>query len=209
MYIPKFNAVTDRAEIAAFIHRHGFATVVTQAGGSPFASHLPVLYDENAGDRGILRSHMARANEQWRHFQTNQEVLCIFPGPHAYISPSWYVSKQMVPTWNYATVHVYGFPQLEEDSGSLPQILTDTIAKYEGGRDRPWAMDLPPDRLAELMKAIVGFTIRITRIEAKFKLGQNRSPEDQAGMLRELEQAADPASRSLAAFIQKQKKLAR
>ncbi len=205
MYVPKFNRVTDQKEIAAFIHHHSFATVVTPAAGALAVSHLPVLLDETSGPHGLLRSHLARANDHWRHFQPNQEVLCIFHGPHAYISPTWYASKGMVPTWNYATVHVHGLPQLVEDSISLRKILDDTIAKYEGHRERPWKMDLPLDQLGDLMQAIVGFTIRITRIEAKFKLGQNRTPEDQAGMLRELANSPDPGDQSLAAFIHNQK----
>ncbi len=189
------------------MHDHGFATVITQAAGVPWASHLPVLLDEaGGGPHGILRSHMARANEQWQHFKPTEEVLCIFNGPHSYISPTWYVSKMMVPTWNYATVHVYGFPQLVEEPASLRKILDDTVAKYEAKRSNPWKMEFPQDTVDGLMKAIVGFTLNITHIEAKFKLEQNRSVKDQAGMLQELTNSPDPESQSLAAFIQRQKK---
>ena len=128
---------------------------------------------------GILRSHMARANEQWRHFESSQEVLCIFHGPHSYISPSSYVMQETVPTWNYAVVHVYGMAKVVEDAALLRQIVTDTTTKYESHRPIPWKITLPETALAAMLNAIVGFTIQIMRIEAKFKLGQNRSQADQ------------------------------
>ena len=112
MYIPRPNQITDSETIARFIDSHGFANVVTSHQGVPFVSHLPVIHDQ---DRGILRAHMARANEQWRHFQAEAEVLCVFSGPHAYISPRWYASDAVVPTWNYAAAHVYGVPEVFEE----------------------------------------------------------------------------------------------
>ncbi len=203
MYIPAANRLEDPERIRAFIHAHGFATVISQAGGSPWASHLPLLLDESpGGDR--LRSHMARANEQWRHLASGDEILCIFHGPHAYISPSWYEAEIAVPTWNYAVVHAYGIPQVETDPVFMRRVLDDTASKYESPMPVPWRMDFPEDTVAAYMKAIVAFSIRITRVEAKFKLGQNRSPEDRAGMLSALEKSAHPDSRALAAFIRLQ-----
>jgi transcriptional regulator len=203
VYIPAANRVEDPGRIRAFIHAHGFATLVSQGSGAPFGSHLPLLLDEReGGDR--LRGHMARANEQWRHFASGQEVLCIFSGPHAYISPSWYEARIAVPTWNYAAVHVYGTPQVETDAGFVRNVLDDTVSKYESRMEFPWKMDFPEDSLAAYLKAIVSFSIQVTRVEAKFKLGQNRSAEDQAGMLSALEKSPDPESRALAAFIRLQ-----
>lgn len=202
MYIPNANRVDDAAKVSAFIHAHGFATLVTHAQGIPWASHLPVLLDESEGHAGFLRSHMARANDQWQHLRPNQEVLCIFDGPHSYISPSWYTAKVAVPTWNYATVHVYGVPRIHDDPAFVRKVVEDTTAKYEAKLAVPWSLSLPEDVVAGLLKAIVGFTIHITRIEAKFKLGQNRSKEDQAAMLKALAISDDPGSRALADFIQ-------
>ena len=203
MYIPKPNQIHDVAAIAEFIGAHGFATVVTSRDGIPFASHLPVLHDD---ERGLLWSHMARANEQWRHFSSNTEVLSIFHGPHSYIRPSWYASKVAVPTWNYAVAHVYGIPEITDDPVVLRRIVEDTTVKYEKRFERPWVMELPEDTVGGLMKAIVGFSIRITRVEAKFKLGQNRSTEDQESMLRALATDSSRDAKALAEFIQKQKK---
>src|SRR5690606_8569265 len=116
------NRIDDHEKAFDLIDAYGFATVVTTKDGVPWASHLPVLLDRGEAGSGILRSHMARANEQWNHFDPDREVLCIFQGPHSYVSPSWYASKVAVPTWNYATVHVYGFPFIGTEAESLRKI---------------------------------------------------------------------------------------
>ena len=149
---------------------------------------------------------MARANPQWRHFESDQEVLCIFHGPHAYISPSWYVMQHTVPTWNYAAVHVYGIPKLLDTPG-LQQVVYDTTAKYESGMANPWNIPLSESEMGKMLKAIVGFSIRITRVEAKFKLGQNRSIEDQERMLRALQESNRSGDSELAQFILEQRAL--
>jgi transcriptional regulator len=205
MYIPPFNRIDDRGRIVEFIQAHGFATLFSTGENGIVASHLPVLWDEIAGsDWGTLRSHMARANPQWRDFESNSELLCVFHGPHAYISPSWYVMQHTVPTWNYAAVHVYGVPVLV-DEPALRKIVYDTTAQYESGMPQPWTIPLSEQELNKMLKAIVGFSIRITRVEAKFKLGQNRSTEDQASMLRALQESDDSGSRDLARFIIEQR----
>ena len=201
MYIPSLNRVEDREAVNAFIHEHSFGTLITGAGEKIVASHLPVLFDEK---ENALRSHMARANEQWKQFAGINEVLCIFHGPHAYISPSWYEQQHTVPTWNYAVVHVYGKPVLV-DEPALKQIVFDTVAKFESSMPKPWKIPLSEQEIAGMLKAIVGFRIEITRVEAKFKLGQNRSSEDQDRMVRHLQTAPDEESRALAKFIQAQR----
>jgi transcriptional regulator len=205
MYIPASNKIEDPEKAYELIENHGFATLVTQGAGVPWASHLPVLLDRQEGEMGILRSHMARANEQWQHFDPAQEMLTIFHGPHAYISPSWYVSKVAVPTWNYVTVHVYGYPRIVEDTDALRKIVEDTTWKYEKNMENPWELELPENTIESLMKAIIGFTISITRIETKFKLGQNRSEEDQAKMLHSLESSQSDDAKALATFMRKEK----
>jgi len=202
MYIPAFNRVEDPETINAFLHTHSFATVISTGDDGIVASHLPVLFDEKAN---LLRSHMARANRQWKDFENAPEVLCIFHGPHAYISPSWYEQQHTVPTWNYAVVHVYGKPSLV-DEPELKQIVLDTTAKFESAMPNRWKMPLSEEEIAGMLKAIVGFRIEISRVEAKFKLGQNRSAEDQAKMLRNLLAAPDDDSRALGRFIAAQLK---
>ena len=202
MYIPAPNRISDSARINEFIHANGFATLVTNGQNGMWASHLPFVFDEAAGG-GRLRCHMARANLQWQHFDSNPEVLCIFLGPHSYISPSWYAAKLAVPTWNYASVHVYGKAKVEDD-GFLRKTIEDTTSKYESKMPVPWKMPIPEDFIVKLMKAIVGFSIQVTRIEAKYKLGQGRSQEDQLGVLLGLEQSSSLESQSLAKFIRAQ-----
>jgi len=197
MYIPQLNRVEDREAINAFIRAHSFATLISTNDDGIVASHLPVLLDEKTN---VLRSHMARANEQWKHFAGAEEVLCIFQGPHAYVSPSWYEEQRTVPTWNYAVAHVYGKPALADDA-ELKQIVFDTTAKFESPMPTPWTIPLSDQEITAMLKAIVGFKIDITRVEVKFKLGQNRSREDQAKMLRNLQNAPDAESRALAKFI--------
>ena len=199
MYIPAANRIDDPAKIHSFIHAYAFATVVTQNGGTPWGSHLPVLLEECDRAATILRSHMARANEQWKHFEPNREVLCIFHGPHAYISPAWYVQQHTVPTWNYAAVHVYGYPTIV-DSAALRKIVVDTTENYETKMPQPWRLPLSDSEMNAMLKAIVGFTIAITRIEAKFKLSQNLSKADQEGAVRGLQNSGDPLNLELAKF---------
>lgn len=204
MYIPKPFNVSNRDETLSLIRTYGFATVVSQKGGVPWASHLPLLLNESEGG-DILLGHMAKNNEQWQHFENAAEILCIFHGPHSYISPSWYSTKIAVPTWNYATVHAYGAPQIERDASKVLKILEDTTSKYESGMVSPWKMAFSPDTVAGFLNAIVGFSVRITRLETKFKLGQNRSPEDQEGMLRGLRSSASVESQGLAEFIEQRR----
>jgi transcriptional regulator len=201
MYIPQAFREESVTKLASLIRDYSFATVVTYDGQSCFASHLPVLYHPDAGPHGTLVSHMARANPQWRHFANGQEVLVIFQGPHAYISPSWYKTPLAVPTWNYAAVHVYGVPGIIDDQRRLLALLNETIATYEAALPEPWNGDLPEEYREKMMQAIVGFEIPVSRIEGKFKLGQNRSAEDVQGVYDALSNAGDFNARELAGMM--------
>jgi len=130
--------------------------------------------------------------------------MVIFTGPHAYISPNWYANSLAVPTWNYVTVHVYGTPRIIEPGAGLEAILDATVKKHEAGLPEPWTPDLPDEMKAKLQQAIVGFEIEITRIEGKFKLGQNRSPEDQRKMLQILQDSGNAESLRLAAIMERE-----
>jgi transcriptional regulator len=202
MYIPAADRITDPAKINAFIQANSFAILISQGEQGPWASHLPFVYDEADGG-GRLRTHMARANGQWRLLEAKPEVLCIFLGPHSYISPSWYKAKIAVPTWNYTAVHAYGTARLEDDA-FLRRTVEDTTRKYEEKMPSPWLMPIPEDYIANMMKAIVGVSIQVTRVEAKFKLGSGRSVEDQLGVLDGLEHSGSLESLSLAQFIRAQ-----
>ena len=201
MYVPTQHAVDDRAKLAAVMREYSFATVVTVDGGSPYASHVPILFFPERGSHGVLTGHFARANPQWRHFVSDKDVLVIFQGPHAYVSPNWYRTKPAVPTWNYVSVHAYGTPRLLEGEQELNELLNATIEKYEAGRSNPWRGDLPEDFKTKMMKGIVGFEIAVTRLEGKFKLSQNRSAEDVARVIEVLAGSENQTDRELAAFM--------
>lgn len=195
MYIPSAFRVEDPAKLAAFIRQYSFATLITQDAGVPVATHVPMLYDPHRGEHGTLISHMARANPQWQHFASGAEILAIFHGPHSYISPSWYETSPAVPTWNYAAVHAYGVPTLITDHDRVVSLLADTIAEYE---TIPGSADIPHDMRDKLIHALVAFEIPVTRIQGKFKLGQNRSAADIAGVISALSRSTDSGDQSLA-----------
>ncbi len=201
MYIPAAFKIDNWETLAAFMHENSFATVISYADGAPFASHLPILLDEAAEPPGRLLGHMARANPQWRPFAERAEVLVIFHGPHGYVSPQWYNDQPAVPTWNYATVHAYGFPKILDDEDGVTSILDRTVRKYEAGRTPAWSGELPPEFAAAKRKAIVAFEIRITRLEGKFKLGQNRSAEDLRSVYAALKQSNRADDQNLADFM--------
>jgi transcriptional regulator len=177
MYVPASFAVTDLAVLHDFIERHSFATLVSHDGTEPFASHVPLLLDRDAGLHGRLVGHVARANPQWKH-AGGQRVLAIFSGPHAYVSPTWYAAQNVVPTWNYVAVHAYGVLRLIEDRERLREIVRRTVAVYEASMPRPWSVEMPEAAFIDkLLEAIVGFEIEIDRIEGKWKLNQNHDAE--------------------------------
>jgi transcriptional regulator len=199
MYIPSAFAMKDPEKLAEVISSNDFAILISRDGDSLFASHLPFLYRPAEGVHGKLLSHMARANRHWQLFSENGEAMVIFTGPHAYISPNWYVNSVAVPTWNYVTVHVYGMPRIIESGPGLEAILDATVAEHEAD-----SLSLPAEMRAKLQQAIVGFEIEITRIEGKFKLGQNRSPEDQRKMLQTLQDSGDADSQRLAEIMERE-----
>jgi transcriptional regulator len=204
MYSPENFGVTDPAVLADFMKQHSFATILTHDGKVPHGTHMPVLLDETRGLHGTLVSHMARANPQWRHFENGEEILVIFQGPHAYVSPAWYVTTPAVPTWNYTAVHVYGIPRIVTDHHRFAEILHDLIEFYEAPRADRWHGVMPEDFRDQLMRAIVGIEIEITRIEGKFKLSQNR-PADLPGVIAALEASPDQMDRETAALMRKER----
>ncbi|MCI0379014.1 MAG: FMN-binding negative transcriptional regulator [Gemmataceae bacterium] len=197
MYVPEHFRVQDRAVLFEFIERYSFATLITQVGCAPFASHVPLLLDR---ERDRLLGHVARANPHWRSFDGQAQALAIFAGPHAYISPTWYVTTPNVPTWNYAVVHVYGAPRVLAGETELAGILDLLLAKYESTREQPWANDLADDYRAKFHKAIVAFEMPMARLEGKFKFGQNREAADRQSMLQHLAQG-DAQAQMLAELI--------
>jgi transcriptional regulator len=210
MYLPRLFREDDPAVLHEVMREHGFAALVTTRDNGPFVSHLPFLYEPSAdaassdpatGGHGVLKAHMARANPHWKDFDPAREVLVVFQGPHAYVSPSWYEGALHVPTWNYVAVHAYGVPRIIEDHDELYRLLEVLVDTHEAGFERPWRFALPDDFVRDLMRSIVGFEIRITRLEGKLKLSQNREPEDQRRVREALGSSPDPAIQALARWM--------
>jgi len=198
VYTPKHFAETDVAQLHALVRDHNFATLVCTLQGDIAVSHLPLLLDVQ---RGVLRGHMARANPQWRMFSPEQEVLAIFHGPHHYVSPRWYASHPSVPTWNYAVVHAHGRVRIIDDGKALESLVRDLAEHHEAGEAHPWVMDLPGGYQEQMLAAIVGFEIGITRLEGKFKLSQNRPAADRPLVIKALEQIGNDDARGVAALM--------
>jgi len=195
MYTPKINQENDLATQQDFMMAYNFAMLVTHEDKGLNASHLPLILDRERGKYGTLIGHMARANKQWKAFDES-EVMIIFNGPHAYISPTWYEQHPSVPTWNYTTVHAYGVPRLTEDQATIDKALHALVKYQEKDRSPEWVMDVPDDYMDMMRKAIVAFEVPITRIEARFKLSQNKSETDKQNVISELlksEYASDVA----------------
>lgn len=202
MYIPKAFREEDNGVLHAFMQENNFAILITMQDGVPLATHLPLILDPEKGAYGTLRGHMARANTIWRTFDETTEVLVIFSGPHAYISPSWYVNEPetSVPTWNYAAIHAYGVPHIVSDEELLYTLLNDSVDTFEAGFAQPWTIQERGDFMRKKMRAIVGFEIPIARLEGKLKLSQNRSIDDQErviAMLQDSDNAVDVATTKL------------
>ena len=196
MYVPAAFAIHDPAVLHEIMVRNSFALLVSETGGEPFATHLPLLFDPNDGPKGTIRGHLARANPH-AELLSGKRTLAVFSGPHAYISPTWYLTENTVPTWNYVAVHAYGTCERIDDESELLQVLTDSVATYESGMPSPWRFDPDSEFVRKLAAAIVGFRIPIDRIEGKAKLSQNHPPERRERVIHELEQATDPSAREI------------
>jgi transcriptional regulator len=177
-YVPAHFRIDDREALERFVATHAFGTLVSTGEAGISASHIPFLVERGADGRLRLLGHVARANAHWRELEAAGEVLVMFAGPHAYVSPGWYANHPSVPTWNYAVVHAHGRARLLPADELVP--LLDRLSRlYEDGQPAPWRMQaLPADYTASLLEAIVGFEIAVDRIEGKFKLSQNRRRED-------------------------------
>ncbi|OAI39374.1 transcriptional regulator [Planctomycetaceae bacterium SCGC AG-212-D15] len=200
MYIPTAFAETDPAKLHDFIAAHSFALLVSHLHGELFATHLPLLLDRDAGPAGVLHGHMARANPQWQELE-GQNVLAVFSGPHAYVSPTWYEAEEVVPTWNYVAVHAYGTVHLVQEEEPLRQLLVKTVATYEQSMPRPWSIAPDDAFLARMARGVVGFRIEISRLEGKWKLNQNHPEERRRKVAKVLADSSSPDDREIARLI--------
>ena len=200
MYSPPYNQPEGRTELLSFLRANNFPILVTGTGGVLHASHLPVTVHEQ-GEQIVIDMHMAKNNPQWKEF-FDDEVMVVFAGPHAYVSPRWYEEAERVPTWNYAAVHAYGLAKINPDRDAkaasqrrlIESLDPQWLPKHDG---------LRREYVDQMLNGIVNFSIAVTRIEARWKLSQNRGRREMELIAAELEKSDDSAERSLAALTRK------
>ena len=198
MYIPGHFAETRLPELHRVITEHPLGALVHQGPQGLDANHIPFLLDADRGEHGTLLAHVARNNTMWEEVTDGDAVLVIFRAANAYISPNWYPSKpethRHVPTWNYQAVHVHGTLHIRHDEPFLRGVVAQLTRDHErqSKQPRPWKMtDAPRDYMQQMLQNIVGLELRITRLEGKWKLGQNRESRDREGAATGLEQRGE------------------
>jgi transcriptional regulator len=207
MYVPRAFQ-EDRTEVLhAAMKSAGAATIVSQTPQGLIATHVPIELDAEPAPLGTIRCHFARANPHAQAIAGGQEVLIVFMGPEGYVTPSWYPTKQatgkVVPTWNFVTVHAYGTAASFAAPDRLRAHLSVLTKRFEAEQPFPWSIDdAPADFIARQCGAIIGFEIRLTRLEGKWKLSQNRSAEDRRGVIDGLRAQGDEGSRTLADLVE-------
>ena len=215
MYVPPANTETNEDIIFDFLAEHPLGALVTVAeSGELVATHLPWLVDRERGERGVLEGHIARANKEHQpgpEPTSKSDGLVIFTGPDAYISPSWYPAKaehgKVVPTWNYVAIHVYGRVVFTSDHGFLERHLERLVSRHENARSSPWTIrDAPRDYIERQMTAIVGVEVSISRIEAKWKMSQNRPAADVDAVIENLRNSQVPKERAVGEIVAARKR---
>lgn len=205
MYTPPAFRDDDVESIKATIRAARIGSLVTATAAGLFATPLPLFLDDSEGEHGVLHGHMAKANPQWRSEPVG-EGLAIFMGPDAYISPSWYVTKQetgkVVPTWNYMAVEARGVVEFFHDAGRLLEAVTRLTDLHEGARAAPWAVsDAPGDFIASQLRGIVGIRMTVTQLTGKRKMSQNRTEADRASVRKGLSESDAPGDRIVSTLV--------
>jgi len=205
MYVPKSFEPPDADTLLQFMHARSFGVLVTMTSHGLDGTHLPFVFDSQPSPNGTLRGHVARANPIWRECQ-GAEAMVIFQGPDSFISPSWYPSKQetgtVVPTWNYVVVHAHGTVRVVEDEAWLRAHVEALTNRHEANREKPWAVsDAPAHYIEKMVGAIVGIEMPIDRLTGKWKLSQNRSERDRAGVVSGLLREGSESAPTMAALV--------
>lgn len=204
MYIHPRNDWENEPEIIEFIKKNAFATLVSQVNGKPWATHLPLVLDQNPNGEAVLHGHLAKANFQCKSLPENEEVLVIFQGPHAYISSSWY-NHENVPTWNYLAVHVYGKIRIIEGEELMDHLksLVDIYEKDRPNRVRVETMSDP--YVQSQIRALVGFEVKIREVQASAKLSQNRDDVNYQHIVKKLDESPFPLDKEVASEMRKRR----
>lgn len=195
MYIPPYYENTDIEHIKQFLRENSFGILVNVVENKPWGTHIPLELEQDLNGADVLVGHIAKANPQWRYFTDKAEVLCIFNGPHAYVSSSWYKEEE-VPTWNYIAIHVYGTLKVLSEEETMASMFR-LVDKYEANSKNPINLkDMSPKTLRQV-KGVVGFKIQISDIQATYKLSQTRQA-DHGKIISELKERNDPGSQAIA-----------
>ena len=202
MYIPEHFQVHDNADTIAFMQANPFAILISATDDGPFATHVPVVIRQ-VGEQMVLRGHVAKANAHWKHLEKRPDCLTIFHGPHAYVSPSNYATREAVPTWNYGAVHVYGKARVFSGADELLGVLHQLIPMFDPAYADQWA-ELSQPYHERMLRHIVGFEIAVTKIEAKFKLSQNRTKQEQENIIASLGAAPDTVISGVSRLMREQ-----
>ena len=207
MYIPKANEEKRVSVMRDLMVAHPLGTLVALGTSGLFASHIPMVLEDDGSQFGVLQGHIARANAQWRDIVPAVDALAIFAGHQHYISPNWYPGKKEhgkeVPTWNYAVVHAYGPLKVVADERWLLTFLNKLTNIHEAGSPIPWKVsDAPEDFIKSLLNAIVGLELPIQRLEGKWKVSQNRTEEERKGVIEGLSKLNTPESLAMKALVE-------
>lgn len=202
MYIPPHYKNENIEEVKDFLIQNSFGILINTVDAKPWGTHIPLELDVDTDGKDVLMGHIAKANRQWKNFEGNQEVLCIFNGPHSYVSSSWYREEE-VPTWNYLAVHIYGMLKIIEGEVLMGH-LKKLVDKYERGSKDPIRMENLSRSTMKQVRGIVGFQIEINEIQAAYKLSQGRE-HDHSKIIEELEGKHKPGSRGIAQLMKSKK----
>jgi transcriptional regulator len=206
MYLPKYHALTDLGAMQAHIDRHPLGAWVCQQDGGLVANHIPFFLDRTRGPQGRLMGHVSRANPVWRHLLSGAPSVVMFMGPQTYITPGWYPGKQahgkVVPTWNYAAVHVHGVARTKDDPFWMLDMLHRLTDAQESKRASPWKVDdAPGDYIQQKLRAIVGVEITIDRMEGRLKVSQDEDRADRIATIEGLKQEPDTQAQLMARMV--------
>ena len=211
MYLPQSFREDRLPVLHDAIRACGLGLLITVTPDGPAATPLPMLLDPEAGEKGTLYGHLARANRQWRDTLPGSRALAVFAGPDAYVSPGWYPSKQqtgrVVPTWNYIAVQAGGVATFFEEPARLHALVSRLTDRQEAGRTKPWKVsDAPEPFIEQQLRAIVGVALPIDRLEGKWKLSQNRDEPDRQGVIAGLGEEPGAAAAAILSAMQSGRK---
>lgn len=202
MYIPHHYKNENLDEVKDFLTQNSFGILINTVDGKPWGTHIPLELETSQTGKDVLVGHISKANPQWKNFISPSEVLCIFNGPHTYVSSSWYKEEE-VPTWNYIAVHIYGKVTILDEEQTMAS-LHKLVDKYEQNSKNPISLHQMSPKTLRQVKGVVGFQVEIMEIQAGYKLSQTRV-DDHPKIISELNEVNDPGSNTIADIMKRRK----